>query len=257
MLKRKFLLAIFVAISVMGLAQNEVGAFVFPQITNIYNTADDQAGDIYKNKLTLSGGIGANFIHFFHGKRDDRKRARHAVRAELIYSAHNQKWTSKYRVGNGEIATWNGKKRLDYIKVGGMYEISRPITKHISLITYAGPQFSVLISAKGGIVTWQRYESYDYFDLPPSDRSYYKGITIDAVGGMGFDYEYSKWINISMSVRGDFSLTTIENADNNLNGYTGSYTVGLDARGSRNITIAVLMGLEYTIHKPEHARTRF
>ena len=261
MLSKNVLLAVLVMISLVGFAQNEVGGFLMPQYTRILNGADVDNPE-YDTKHSFSKGVGVNFIHFIHGKKDTRKNVRKAVRVDLLYSGHSQAWKATYRTGQtsaGQTTTadWEGKKRLDYIKFAPQFEISRPLNKHLSMIYFGGPQFSFLIDVDGGIVVWEDRGVYDYFDLPPADRAYYKPVTLDAVVGFGFDYEYTKWLNFTVGFRGDFSLTTVENPEASANGYSYSYNLELDRGGSHNLTLGIFMGVEYTLHKPQYAKTRF
>ena len=261
MLRNKILLCVLVMSSVLGFSQNEVGGYIMPQYTRILNGADVDNPQ-YDTKHSFSKGVGVNFIHFFHGKRDTRKNNRYAVRLDLLYSGHSQSWKATYRTGQNSVGQttfgeWEGKKRLDYIKLAPQFEMSHPLNKHLSMIYFGGPQISYLIDVDGGIVVWEDRGVYDYFDLPPAERDYYKSVTIDAVFGMGFDYEYTKWINITGGARVDFSLTKVENPDASVNGYDYIYSAELERGGSHNLTLGIFIGMEYTIHKPQYAKTRF
>lgn len=255
MLKKVFLFSLLVVSAVSTYAQNEVGAYIFPQYTAILN-AGYAGEEQYKNKTSFSKGVGVNFIHFYKGKKDNRKHSRYAIRADLMYSGHSQAWEFEYRTGNGKTAVWEGKKRLDYIKLAPSFEISIPQSKHLSIIAFGGPQLSVLIDQDGGILTWEDRGDYDYFDLPEKSRQYYKPVTLDFALGAGIDYEYTKWINISVVLRSDISITGVENANAVVDGQK-SYNSDTELGTSRNFTLALLLGVEYTLHKPQYAKTRF
>ena len=255
MLKKVFLFCLLVVSAVSTYAQNEVGAYIFPQYTAILNGG--YAGeDQYKNVMSFSKGVGVNFIHFFKGKKDNRKHTRYAYRGDLMYSGHTQAWEFEYRKGHGQTGVWEGKKRLDYIKLAPSFEISIPRSKHLSIIAFAGPQLSFLIDQDGGILTWEDRGDYDYFDLPEKSRDYYKPVTLDIAAGVGVDYEYTKWINISVALRSDFSVTNVENSNKVVDGQK-SYNVDTKVGSSHNLTVALLLGVEYTLHKPQYAKTRF
>lgn len=263
MLKRGFLVLILVVTATIGFTQNEVGAFLMPlNYTRIINSADVDNPQ-YDTKHTFSRGFGVNFIHFFKGKKDTRKNNRMAFRGDVTWAGHSQAWEATYRTGQTTLqgddilATWEGKKRLDYIKIAPQFEMSIPLGKHLSVIYFVGPQISFLVDVDGGILVWEDRGVYDYFDLPPADRAYYKSITFDITGGVGFDYEYSKWINLTGGFRGDFSLTKVENPDASANGYDFSYNLELERGGSHNLSVGFFVGVEYTIHKPQFAKTRF
>ena len=243
-----------------SIGQNEVGAYFFPQATSIKNIHSPDNTEIYDTKTTFSGGFGVNYIHFFNDKYD-YKNLHHkiGVRTDLMYSAHNQKFKSVWKpYPNSEDYEVNGKKRLDYLKLAINLEYFHPWTRRLSYMFYGGPQVSYLLKSDGGIVTWRDRDDNDYlyFDLPHADNDYFKKFTLDLVFGAGFDYELNKFVNFSCSARLDFNLTVMDNPDVVVNEYP-HYHSSLDRRGSRNASLALLLGLEYTLHYAHHAKTRY
>ncbi len=254
MLKKIILLAVVLMTAVQLKAQNEIGGYLLSSITGIYNSAD-KSEELYSNSFTMSRGLGVNFIHFYKGRKDTRKHSRYGYRIDLIYQGHSQKWTANYKAGS-EIITKSGQTRLDYIKFSPTFEVSHPYTRHLSLILFAGPQISYLIDNDGGLLAYKEGKIYDYFDLPEQSTDYYHQFTIDAVAGMGVDYEFTKWINLTGGLRADLSLTNMDKPNKVVNG-TKLYNIEKDRNGSHNYSISLFFGVEYTLHRPEHAKTRF
>ena len=248
------------SLSLSSMAQNEVGAFLFPQTSMINNKANGTY--IYQHVPTISWGGGVNFLHFFSGskKQGNNKFAtlskRYGLRTGIIYSAHRQKWKAKYQINEGVFADWEGKKRLDYIKLPILFEYSHPLSRKMNYIFYLGPQISILARAQGGIITWKHYGGFDYFDLPAADRKYFKSFVIETVVGAGVDYHITRWINVSASARADISATSIENNNVETNGYK-PYDIDKDRGDSHNMSIAILFGIEYKLHKSFLGKTKY
>lgn len=262
MMKKLQLAGFLLFLSVMVNAQNETGAYLFPQWSSINNKGNDDP--IYQHIPTVSAGAGAFFVHYFEGLKISRQRGRFGyskprlgARVDVAYSAHNQKFKSVYRDGEEQI-THHGKKRLDYMKFALMAEYTRPINRHMNVVIYGGPQISYLVKADGGIVAYKRYDTYDYFDLPTADKAYFKQYLFDLTASVGVDYKFSKWVNIFAALRGDWSMTGVEDKDAEANGI-GAYNLdGNDDRSnSHNTMLSITVGVEYKLHRPEHARTKY
>ncbi len=246
-------------IVIVAKGQNEVGAYFFPQATSIKNLQQPDNTEIYDTKSTYSGGFGVNYIHFFNDQYDWRNMLHKiGLRTDLIYSAHNQKFQSEWTAFNGdELRKHEGKKRLDYIKLAVNLEYARPFSRHFSYIFYGGPQLSFLVKSDGGIVAWRDREGgHHLYLLPRADNKYYKRFTLDFVFGLGFDFELTRNLNFSSSARFDFGLTTMDNVDAVVNDFE-QFNTSLGRKGSRNASVAILLGVEYTLHKAEHAKARY
>lgn len=269
-----FLIGCLVGLSINGLAQNEIGVLAFPQISSIHNKANRQGDPIYQANLTYAYGAGVFFLHDF------KKRAYGAIRngvtgrslktkwsgkVSLLYSAHEQKWTSQYSIKSGlsdTILTHQGRKRLDYLKLPIVGQLTFPLTNKYNLALFAGPQVSYLLNAQGGNVIWRRYASgATYFDLPFADKKYFKRFTLDGVFGATVEYKgLSRWVHLLVGVRGDFSITNSENSEAIVNNYPvyGDINNYEKERGdSHNSTVALMVGLNYIFHVPDYHRTRF
>ncbi len=244
----------------------EIGIYGFPQVTSIHNK-ENRNDEIYQHVPTMSGGAGIFIVHFFNGNRTGNRmrygftlkdsKPRFGIRGDLIYSAHNQKFKSRYRIPGGKFGEHEGKKRLTYGKLAVSAEYSMPIQRHINFIVFAGPQLSYLIKADGGIVSWEKRSDHDFYDLPVADDSYWKKYLFDASLGFGLDFKYTKWFNFYVIARSDWSVSSVE--DIGSFGDLGAYNLeGNDSRkGSHNTTMAVAVGVEYKFHRPEHARTKY
>ena len=254
MFKKIILLAVILITATQLKAQNEIGGYLLSSITGIYNSANSTE-EWYSNNFTMSRGVGLNFIHFYRGKKDTRRHSRYGYRIDLIYQGHSQKWTANYKAGN-EVITKEGQVRLDYIKLSPMFEVSHPYSKHLSLIFFAGPQISYLIDNDGGLVSYQERKSYDYFDLPEKNSDFYHKFTIDAAVGLGVDYEFTKWINLTGGLRFDVGITNTDKPNKVIDGVK-LYNIETDRSGSHNYSLSLFLGAEYTLHRPEHAKTRF
>jgi len=257
---KRFIIITFVlsAVNIVN-GQNEIGAYFFPQATSIKNIQSPDNEAVYDTKTTFSGGLGVNYIHFFNDKYDYRNMLhKFGLRTDLIYSAHNQKFASEWTAYEGDkVRTHEGKKRLDYIKLAVNIEYARPFTRHMSYIFYGGPQLSYLVKSDGGIVAWRdREDEHVLYLLPPAGNDYYKSFTLDFVLGGGFDYELTRFLNFSTSARLDFGITTMDKVDAVVNDYE-QFNTSLSRKGSRNASLAILLGVEYTLHQPEHAKTRY
>lgn len=262
MMKKLQVAGFLLFLSVMVNAQNEMGAYLFPQWSSINNKGNDEP--IYQHIPTVSAGGGGFFVHYFEGLKISKARVRFGyskprlgLRLDLAYSAHNQKFKSEYRVGE-EIRTHFGKKRLDYLKLAVMAEYTRPLNRHMNVVIYGGPQLSYLLKADGGIVAYRRYSTFDYYDLPVADKAYFKTFLFDLTASIGVDYKVTKWVNIFAAIRGDWSVTGVENKNAEANGI-GVYNLeGNDDRSnSHNTGLSLTVGVEYKLHRPEHARTKY
>ena len=279
---KKFILPLMIfACSFSVFAQNEFGAFAFPSQTAINNSANSNVGDIFTQNVTFSGGAGVYFRHFLFDKGKGRNRFHHgrrvatfqnrwAVKTGLMYAAHNQSFTSIFNTVGSEPTTHIGKKRLDYVKAFVWLEHSYPLfhLNKINGLWYVGLQGSYLLKADGGIVTWSLRDdgTTAYFDLPPSDRGYFKSFIFESAIGTGVEYHLTKWINLNFLAHADLSITTVENNDALLfniapeahGGPSGVYDRRLEPRGnSRNSTIAFIIGVGYTFHTPEFHRAKY
>jgi hypothetical protein len=172
----------------------------------------------------------------------------------------NQKFTSEYRISKDSVATHSGKKRLSYIQLPVMFQLTTPLSKKVNFSVFGGPQFSFLGKAKGGIVYWKHYENFDYYDLPFADRGYYKKITMDATAGFNFEYKATRWVHLLSGMKMNYSLTTVENTGAIINNYPtyGQINGYTKERGNgHNSSLALVVGVMYQFHKAEHHKTRF
>jgi Outer membrane protein beta-barrel domain len=230
---------------------------------NRANTLDDP---IYQPQATISYGGGFSFLHHLnnkkshgpirHGALSSHFKVKKSIRFDLLYTEHNQKFVSQYRLSGGGVKTHEGKKRLAYLKVPVFYEVTFPINKKMSFSVYGGPQFSFLTKAQGGLVYYIHYADHDYFDLPFSNRDYFKKITADAAGGFHLELSATRWMHLLVGMRFDYTLTTVENKTAIINNYPVYGTDELRTNG-RNTALALVFGINYQFHKAEFDRTRF
>lgn len=269
MKKSIFILVCLAGLAISGLSQNEIGVLAFPQITSIHNKANRQGDPMYRAELTAAYGAGAFFLYRFKKRSygvirnvatDRSMETRWSARASLLYSAHDQKWTSQYLTNSEELntaITHEGRKRLDYLKLPIVGQFTFPLNNKFNLALFAGPQVSYLLSAKGGNVFWRKNpDGSTYFDLPFSDMKYFKRLTFDGVLGATLEYKgLSKWVHLLVGLRGDVSITNSENTQAVVNNYPvyGEINNYQKERGnSHNTTLALTLGLSYIFHVPEH-----
>ena len=267
---KKHILLIFITFSsLLGIAQNELGFYAFPQMTQVNNKANRTDDQIYTALPTIAYGFGVSWLHQFnkraghgpirHGVTSGSMKIKKSLKLGIIYSAHEQKWRSVYNK-NGLPATWEGKKRFDYLKIPVMGKLTLPINNKFNFAVFGGPQLSYLIKAEGGIVYWERREGGDYFDLPFSEKKYFNAFTVDAVLGFDIEYKISRWVHLIAGIRSDISLSTVENNERILNNYP-SYGEVKDydkERGnSHNTTVALILGFSYHFHHAEFNKTRY
>lgn len=286
MKKVLLLFAVFICASFGAMAQNEIGVYVMPQMTSLINKANRIGNDpIYQVENTYTYGGGVTVMHDFKktrygkitgGQTSSSLDHKLGLKVGLFYSAQDQKFTSQYRTiepGTTGIVLKNheGRKRLDYLKLPVNLRFTVPLTDKFNLALYGGPQVSYLLKADGGLVLWEHLEDgTDYYDLPFADKGYYKTFLLDAVAGLDFEYklqrgrigrfELARWVHLVAGVRADWSATTVEHLDRNINNYPLYGKVnGFDGErtDSRNVSLGLLFGFTYHFHKPDYAKTRF
>ena len=127
------------------------------------------------------------------------------------------------------------------------------------------------MKADGGIVHWERRaDGSVYYDLPFADIAYFKRFTLDAVAGIDFEYkvqkgrigkfELARWVHWVVGLRGDWSATTVEHKDKEINNYPMyGRVLGFDGErtNSRNVTLGLIIGATYHFHVADYAKTRF
>lgn len=268
---KKNLLLISCLLVVGGLfAQNEFGGYTFPHLSSTHNAANRQGDAIYQPEPTITYGIAASFSHHLnkgktngpirHGALSSSLKIKKLIRVDLIYLEHNQKFKSEYRLSPTKDSTHYGKKRLSYLQVPVMFQLTTPLSKKVNFSVFGGPQFSFLTKAQGGNVYWVHNKDQDYFDLPFSSRDYYKKITMDATGGFNFEFKATRWVHILTGMKMNYSLTTAENTDATSNNYPvyGIVDGYNKERGNgHNSSLALTVGVMYQFHKAEHHKTRF
>lgn len=284
MKKILLLSVVFLGVLTKFFAQNQIGIYVAPQMTSLINKANRQSQDpIYELENTYTYGGGVTFMHDFKktrygkitgGQTSSSLDHKLGIKVGLFYSAQDQKFTSRYiDVEDGQplVKTHEGRKRLDYLKLPINLRFTIPLTDKFNLALYGGPQVSYLLKADGGIVHWDHLENgTDYFDLPFSDRSYYKSFTLDGVAGVDLEYklqrgrigrfDLARWVHLVFGIRGDWSATTVEHKDkvvNNYPVYGGLRGFSGERSNSRNVSLGLLIGATYSFHKADYAKTRF
>ena len=265
-MKKNFIIILFILSGVHSFAQNELGAFIFPQLTTMHNKANKLNVPIYQTLPTITYCGDVSFLHHLtkskshgpirHGALSSHFKTKKSLRFDLLYVQHNQNFKSEYRIGGGKVKTHEGTKRLSYLKVPLLYEVTVPINNKISFSLYGGPQFSFLMKAQGGLVYWIHYDDHDYYDLPFSSRDYFKKITADAAGGFHFEFSMTRWLHLLAGMRFDYTLSTVENRTAIVNNYPVYGSEELRTNG-RNTALALVVGVNYQFHKAEFDRTRF
>ena len=278
-----------IIISTFTFSQGKIGGYVFGSNTAIHNSANREGNLLYEHLPTFSGGASIYYSKAFtdrkfgnrmlHGRRMSSFQSRWHLRLGLMYSAHNQKFKSTYRVlspTSPEIEK-EGKKRLDHLKLYAHIQHSYPFfnSKKLDMFWYMGLQGAYMLRARGGLVTWLPATAENnnsdnnvvqYYDLPPIDRDYYKNFVFEYAVGFGLEYHVSRWVNLTFTGHFDWSITTIENndiyiynSDPNHSSNVGIYERGQgEIRGDSRTTLAAFgIGAEYTFHRPEHARAKF
>ncbi len=289
-MKKELILSLSILICTSLFSQNgrsnKIGGYLMGSNTAVHNLANKTAGDVYSHELTFSWGAGAYFTHFLKGKQTGNKMTggrfshmnvgRWAIRAGAMYSHHKQKFTSTNLVINGEsYPDQTGTKNLKYLKTGVYIQRSRPFfhSKKMSFIWFVGPQITRLLSSRGGLVTWRFSPDGDYYDLPEEETggghsyAYYKRFNLEIAAGMGIEYHLSRFMNLTFTAYGDWSVTSIDKADayfwNKDPNWTSVEKRGIYDRfdekrqNSRLSTHGVLIGMEYTFHRSEHGRAKF
>jgi hypothetical protein len=271
---RKIFISFIFFFPILLKAQNELGFLYLPNLSSMHNKGNRQGDPIYQPELTISQGWGASFAHHANrtkthgpirnGTLGSHFRLKKLYRIDLIYMQCHQKWRSEYPINSDSIAIHQGKKRLGYLKLPLMYQLTHPINNHFAISFYGGPQISLLLRQEGGIVYWERRENDIYYDLPFADKKYFKPVTIDAVFGINLVYRFTapnlRWYELTGGVRGDWTMSTVERKDAVINNYpTYGKITGWDKErtNGHNTSLAIACGLNYIFHEAEHHKTRY
>lgn len=227
------------ALSIPSFAQVTIGAVVFPQIVSL-TSKNIRQDSVMSNKLSYAGGGGLLLGYNI----SDRL----SLQSGVLYSAQNQKITSKYTL-SGQSFTHESRKRFDYIKVPVLAKISNPIAGKLNFTLYGGPQFSYLLKYDGGMVV---YIPDVYFDLPvtPANNNYYKKFVIELTAGAGVDFRLTKAIDLNSSLKVDYSITDTENKGATYNGRDLKEINGQGDAPARNIIGALMLGVTYRFGHP-------
>lgn len=243
-------LAVLVSLSLATTyAQNEIGVYGFSQISMLSNS-DYKGLDVYQPQLTLSGGGGLQFTHYFD-KGTYSFQSKWGVMIGAFYSSFNQKFKSEYTIGPIDY-TWEGKKRLDYLKFSVLAKYAHPLNRKFQLVGYVGPQISYLVAADGGIVTWLYGDGnpeVGYYDLPPSSEDYYAPFTIDLVIGGGGEFKISKAMSGHIGLRLDHSITSAENVEE-------SYALDIESTSFAR-AIQLMFGVNFKFESSPLNRTKY
>ncbi len=279
-------IASFFLINALGFAQNQFGAYGMWSKSTIHNSSNIGTGPIYSTTPSWSQGMGAYWVKSFTDKRFGNRKLHGRMLSSFVNSwslrigamaqNHRQKWRSQYYYPNHgfQFADHRGKKRLRYAKAFAYLQHSYPLVhlKKWNAYWYAGANFSYLISADGGIVTWELsgeeidgFPIVNYYDLPPYDSRYFKKAVIEAAGGIGVTYTASVYLNLTTGVHTDWSVSTVENNSQNLyplvsverNDEIGVYDRSSTRGNSRLSNLAYVIGVEYSFHRGEHSRAKF
>lgn len=251
------------------MAQNQIGAYVYPIMAYTSNTP---TSDYYKPSVGLSYGLGAEYIYFFDKKYSNRLiggrlanevRARHALRFGLHYQALNLTWNGVFNNGKGD-EEHHGSKRLRLIKLPVTWQYTIPFNYRIKMKFFTGPQLGYLVYAQGGLVHYN--EQTGYFDLPRYKNSergkYFNKVTLDWVAALGIYIHVTKWWNAVALVRGEYSITNVEKKatytidNSNPPKEAGIYKDDFKPK-THSINLGFMVGAEYRFHKAAHSRTKF
>lgn len=243
-------------------AQNQLGAYVYPVFTSIQHSTDNN--QYYTPTPSISGGIGFDYIHFFDNKHRSRLiggrfandvRSRWGIRGGIHFVGLNSSWKAE-GINNGpdKPNTWEGKKRLRYIKLPVAAQYIIPFTPKFKSKYLFGLQPGVLVSADGGLVMYDSKSGY--FDLPEHKDEYYNRFSFDAFVGVGVYYQVTRWWNVSVIGKLDYGLLAVEDLPSEIQkpnapeGKTAPlYGVGEDRDGGHNLSLSLLIGVEYSFHR--------
>lgn len=279
-MKKFIVLSLVLLVSTSSFSQVRIGALAYGGNTAINNAANRAGEDIYRHLPTMAGGGGLYASipftdkkfgnRMLHGRRLSSFQNKWYLRTGFMYTVHNQKYRSEY-VFDGEDVFQTGTKRLDYLKFFVHLKHTYPFLhlKKMNVFWYGGLQGAYLTDQGGGIVTWREFDNFTYYDQPPADRGYYKDFVAEIAVGGGVEYHLTKWINITGGLHFDWSITTVENndvllynndpnhAENGEDLAVGVYDRTSNRGDSRLSTAFLMLGIEYTLHRPEHARAKF
>lgn len=215
-------------------AQFEVGGYFTGQKTTI------TTGSESTNLPTYTGGgallTGYNFNDNF------------AIISGLIYNRHSQKFKTVYdpSTPNG---FYEGRKRLDYLKLPIALRFSYPVGGKVNLFGFAGPQLNFLLRSSGAVEVIQKDETgrITYYDLPASENKYFKTFNLEATAGIGAEFMLIENLYLSSIFKTDLGLGDAERKSTSYNGADGE-----DKAKASNRTFSLMFGLVYRIPNSHH-----
>jgi len=223
-----------------AMAQIEVGGVYFPSIT-VISQGDDSETPYINNKLTFAGGLGSTFGYNFNEN--------FAFTTGILYASHNQKIEASATVNDSTWGIYNGKKRLDYLKVPLQLRYKSSGGGAVSFYGFAGPQIAFLLKADGATVTYQHYPNNGtyYFDLPAASNSYYTPVLFELSAGFGTEFQLAPDLFLQTGLKFDMALNNTEKKSGFEEKFYRQTGHAYDRHDSRNYSMNLMLGFVYRL----------
>lgn len=184
-----------------------------PQFSFLQNEDDNDNGSI-DNKATFNTNFGIGVGYNFTPKL--------GVGLDVLYSLQGQRRES------GGVET---NEKVNYLKIPVFFTYTADASKPVSFIAKAGPQLSVLTTAK--------LADNDGDDIISDTKDRYQSATFGAVAGAGVQFRLQKNLFLTTSARFDYDFTNAEDDSH------ASYNTG--RAKTYNMTTGLEVGLKYFI----------
>jgi hypothetical protein len=183
-----------------------------PQFSWLQNSSDND-NNSFSRKTTFNTNFGIGGAYNFTDHL--------GVGLDVLYSLQGQKY---------DLAGTEFRQKTDYLKLPLMFLYNTNPAKPVSFIAKAGPQLSILTSAK--------LDNKDGDELA-DNKAAYKSVTFGGVAVAGVQFRLDQTLFLTAAARYDYDFTNAENKD-----YAGRTPGRAD---THNMTAGLEVGLKYLL----------
>jgi hypothetical protein len=183
-----------------------------PQFSFLQNESDNNNSLSKKATFNTNFGIGAGYN--FTGKT--------GIGLDVLYSWQGQRY---------EVRSVETNQMLNYIKIPLYFTYNTDATKPVSFIAKAGPQLSLLTTAK--------LSDNDGNEIEGDNKDAYQSTTFGGVVGAGVQFRLNKSLFLTTNARFDYDFTNAEDESYH------AYPAGRAA--THNMTTGLEVGLKYNL----------
>src|SRR5882757_4882140 len=183
-----------------------------PQFSWLQNSTDND-NNSFSRKTTFNTNFGIGGAYNFTDHL--------GVGLDVLYSLQGQKY---------DLAGTEFRQKTDYLKLPLMFLYNTNPAKPVSFIAKAGPQLSILTSAK--------LDNKDGDELA-DNKDAYKSVTFGGVAVAGVQFRLEQTLYLTAAARYDYDFTNAENKD-----FAGRTPGRAD---THNMTAGLEVGLKYLL----------